>query len=262
MFNVRSADEKALLGKVSDIFAEARASSHRGAAGQTPVWTWSGTDGGKNSRPCVLLLHGWGGEAGLMGAFVKPLLSNGYQVVIPDLPGQGKSEGRLVDTRLSAATIVEMGHELGPFQAIIGHSLGGLLACLVSSGHDAVGGKTDVQKLVTINSPISLGSVIDGLGAAIGLSPQVIGQVAAKAETDLGLPLADAHAQVLLNKAAVPTLAFHDNDDPFIPTSSSLANLAKHPKLDTRHTTGHGHINSLQDDAIIQQVMDFLGPAH
>lgn len=254
-FNYATPEEKALVKAVAGVFADADHSTHTGLAGLTPVWRWPGRP---SNAGTVLLLHGWGGAAGLMGAFVAPLLERGYEVVIPDLPGQGTAAGRLVDTRMSASTIVELNESHGPFHAIIGHSLGGLLGCMTAAGHTAIGGKVEVKKLVTINSPVSLGAVIDGLGRAIGLAPDVIGAVSAKAEQDLGFPLAEAHAQGLLERANLPALAFHDTDDPFIPHAGSLARLAQHAELEARETSGLGHISVLQDRSVLRQVVDFL----
>lgn len=261
VFNVSTPEEKALIDGSAHIFAEAHAFVHQGAAGDIPVWSWPHPGHDDQERQCVLLLHGWGGEAGLMGRFVAPLQARGFRVLIPDLPGQGKAKGRLVDTRRSAATIVELQARHGPFHSIIGHSLGGLLGCMVAAGHEAIGGKVEVAKLVTINSPVSLSSVISGLGGAIGLAPQVIEEVAARTENDLRLPLTEVHAQNLLERANLPALAFHDTDDPFIPHAGSLAKLAAHGKLQTRQTSGLGHISVLEDEAVVREVADFLGPA-
>lgn len=196
-----------------------------------------------------------------MGAFVPALLDLGYEVLIPDLPGQGKNPGRLVDTRVSAAAIVALNHQHGPFHAIVGHSLGGLLGCMVAAGHSKIGGKVSLAKLVTINSPVSLASVISGLGGAVGLSNAVIGAVSARAEQDLGWSLADVHAEFLLQEANIPVLAFHDADDPFIPHAASLAHLTKHPKLQSINTSGLGHISVLEDATVIARVSAFLGSA-
>ncbi|NNF77211.1 MAG: alpha/beta fold hydrolase [Rhizobiales bacterium] len=261
MLNFSTPEEKALIKNSAGVFAQAHELTHDGVAGNSPIWSWPDAGDSGRQRPGVLLLHGWGGEAGLMAAFVAPLLDLGYRVLIPDLPGQGKTKGRLVDTRVSAATIVELHNRVGPFHSIIGHSLGGLLGCMVAAGHEVFGGKVDAAKLVTINSPVSLGSVISGLGGAMGLAPGVIDDVAAKTEQDLGLPLTEAHAQVMLERANVPTLAFHDTDDPFIPHAGSLAQLARHEKLQTRQTSGLGHISVLEDQTVIRQVTDFLGQA-
>ncbi len=260
-FNFSTPEEKALIKNTREVFDSAHHSSLTGPALGMPVWSWGDLHGNSEAQPTVLLLHGWGGEAGLMGAFVSPLLDLGYRVLIPDLPGQGSFEGRLVDTRISASAIVELDRHFGPLHAIIGHSLGGLLGCMVSAGHTAIGGKVELEKLVTINSPVSLGSVIDGLGSAVGLSASVIEQVAAKAEYDLGRPLAEAHAQSLLEEANLSGLAFHDTDDPFIPHAGSLARLVTHPSLESVDTSGLGHIRVLEEQSVIGRVAAFLGPA-
>lgn len=258
-FNYATPEEKALVANTASTFSKAKPLLHDGSAGQTPLWRWP--DPPEDGSQCrkVLLLHGWGGQAGLMGAFVGPLTTAGYQVLIPDLPGQGSAHGRLVDTRTSVSTILELNHSFGPFHSIIGHSLGGLLACMVAAGHDTFDSKTDVSKLVTINSPVSLGAVVTGLGKAIGLAPGVIDQVSQLAEYDLGFPLKDTHAQALLDRANVPTFAFHDVDDPFIPHAGSLARLAQHAQMEAHATTGFGHISVLADETVIAQVVEFLG---
>lgn len=235
-------------------FEGAEALVHDGAAGQTPVWCWNSEPGLRK----VLLLHGWGGQSGLMGAFVAPLVAQGYDVVIPDLPGQGAANGRLVDTRLSVLTILELNHRFGPFHCLIGHSLGGLLALMAAAGHDAFGGKANISRLVTINSPVSLGAVIVGLGGAIGLAPRVIDQVSVLAEHDLGYGLADTHAQLLLTRANLPVLAFHDAEDPFIPHAGSLAQLTHHAHKETQTTHGLGHIRVLEDETVIARIVEFV----
>ncbi len=261
VFNFSTPEEKALIDTTTDVFARAQMLTLDGDAGPIPIWSWPGTTNGQTQKPTILLLHGWGGEAGLMGAFVVPLEEMGYRVLIPDLPGQGRAKGRLVDTRLSATAIVELHKQHGPFRSIIGHSLGGLLGCMVAAGHEAIGGRVEIKNLVTINSPVSLGSVISGLGGAIGLASGVIDEIARRAEFDLGLPLAEIHAQRLLDRTNLPVLAFHDVDDPFIPHAGSLARLAVHPMLQSRETSGLGHISVLENEPVITQVMDFLGPA-
>src|SRR5262249_10337057 len=59
----------------------------RGACGDLAVWHWG-------SGPRVLLVHGWGGHAGRLSAFVAPLLDAGFGVVSFDAPAHGISEGR------------------------------------------------------------------------------------------------------------------------------------------------------------------------
>ncbi len=77
MFNFQTPEEKVLIKRSAGVFAQAHEFTHEGVAGNIPVWGWPGSGAGEQKRPGVLLLHGWGGEAGLMGAFVKPLLDLG-----------------------------------------------------------------------------------------------------------------------------------------------------------------------------------------
>jgi pimeloyl-ACP methyl ester carboxylesterase len=45
-------------------------------------------------NPAVLLVHGWGGNAAQMRAFVFPLLSAGYRVIAYDRPARFRRRAR------------------------------------------------------------------------------------------------------------------------------------------------------------------------
>ncbi len=258
-FNFKTPEEKSLLGKAASLRADAERIEIPAASAL--LWQWL-PDGPAAARPpAVMLLHGWGGESGSMAQFATPLLELGYRVLIPDLPGHGRAPGRTVDTLASARAIVSIARDHGPVAAVIGHSLGAVLACLTAKGHETFGGGVPTQKLLLINGPKSLTSVIEGLGGAVGLAEPVIEGVLQRTESDFGQPLSVADAQSLLDQLDLPALAFHDRDDPFIPHATSLANLVRHPKLQVIVTEGLGHISILEDPVVIRQVADFIGPA-
>src|SRR5262249_57381614 len=60
----------------------------RGDDGDLAVWHWG-------SGPRVLLVHGWGGHAGRLSAFVEPLLEAGFGVLPLRAPAPRVSEGPL-----------------------------------------------------------------------------------------------------------------------------------------------------------------------
>ena len=55
--------------------------------GRLAVWSWG-------SGPAVYLVHGWGGRAEQLGAFVAPLVSRGLRAIAVDGPAHGASAGR------------------------------------------------------------------------------------------------------------------------------------------------------------------------
>ena len=48
------------------------------------TWTWG-------TGPRIMLVHGWGGRGAQLGAFVEPLVANGFSVAWFDGPAHGAS---------------------------------------------------------------------------------------------------------------------------------------------------------------------------
>src|SRR5438128_6726232 len=107
------------------------------------TWRW-----GSRDAPAVLLVHGWGGNAAQMRAFVFPLLSAGLRVVAYDQPAHGVSEGRLTGLPDFADVLAEVAWHHGDVRAVIGHSLGATAAAMAHAWN-----KTDVGKFVLVSPP-------------------------------------------------------------------------------------------------------------
>jgi pimeloyl-ACP methyl ester carboxylesterase len=80
--------------------------------------------------PVILLVHGWGGWASRLGAFVRPLVETGHQVVGMDLPAHGSSSGRRTNPFEMADALLKVAGSVGPVHALISHSFGGLVSLL------------------------------------------------------------------------------------------------------------------------------------
>jgi pimeloyl-ACP methyl ester carboxylesterase len=96
----------------------------------------------------VLLVHGWGGNAAQMRAFVFPLLSAGYRVIAYDQPAHGVSEGRLTGLPDFADVLAEVAWHHGDVRAVIGHSLGATAAAMAHAWK-----KLDAKNIVLISPP-------------------------------------------------------------------------------------------------------------
>jgi pimeloyl-ACP methyl ester carboxylesterase len=119
----------------------------------------------KRSPRTVLFLHGAGGShhtfrdqwAGLKGT---------ARLVIPDLPGHGRSGGSPLDTvSACAAWVAEFARELGlPRVVLAGHSMGGAVALQA-----ALGGMKGIDALVLL-----------GTGGRLRISPVILEGIAGR----------------------------------------------------------------------------------
>src|SRR4029078_6760274 len=85
--------------------------------GRVAAWSWG-------SGPIVYLVHGWGGRAEQLGAFVGPLVARGFRVIAVDGPGHGESSGRRSSGVEIGRALADVAAQCGPARGVIAHSLG------------------------------------------------------------------------------------------------------------------------------------------
>ena len=117
---------------------EAQLSTREGSRGEIAVYRWPNPD----ATHRVLLAHGYGEHLGRYDHVAAALLANGAEVVGPDHLGHGRSAGErvlvgsfddvLADLRAVAKTA---GTDLPV--ALVGHSLGGMIAARYAQLHGA-----------------------------------------------------------------------------------------------------------------------------
>ncbi|MCX6720236.1 MAG: alpha/beta hydrolase [Candidatus Staskawiczbacteria bacterium] len=97
-----------------------------------------------------LILHGWGSNSDRWVAIAEKIAEKGYKVVVPDLPGFGKSDALTTAWNMNnyinwaEGFVKEIG--LKEFY-LAGHSFGGALACKFAINHPQ-----DVKKLFLISA--------------------------------------------------------------------------------------------------------------
>jgi len=78
------------------------------------------------SQKKILLAHGWSGRGTQLFKIADELLKVGYSTVSFDAPAHGKSPGKTTIMSEFVETILEIERQFGPFEAAVGHSLGGM----------------------------------------------------------------------------------------------------------------------------------------
>ena len=229
----------------------------------------------KASRRGVVFLHGAGGShhtfrdqwAGLKGV---------ARLVIPDLPGHGRSGGPpLESVDACAAWVVEFLKEIGLDRFILaGHSMGGAIALQV-----ALGGRKGLEALVLLGTGARLRIspvIIDGIGERFReFAPELVGWMTSAASSELlrediatdvlstrpATFLADFHAcngfDVMnrLGAIRVPTLVISGDDDRLTPLKYGEYLAANIPGAVLKIIHGAGHLSMLEKPTEVNAVI-------
>jgi len=187
---------------------------------------------------------------------VHELVAEQYRVVAFDGPAHGESGGRhmyLVDW-LDVYADLQQRH--GAFEAMIGHSFGGL-ATLV-----AVAGGTDAARVVTISSLADADELLRQFQRMVGYSDAVTVRLrerfAARYFPGDPDPFAWLSAVRRPLPAGVPLLITHDERDRFVPFGESVRIRSANPDATFLPTTGLGHNRILAADPVLDAVVEFV----
>lgn len=208
------------------------------------------------SGPTLLLIHGWGGRATQMGAFVNPFTSAGFRVVALDAPAHGDSSGKQTDMIQYAAAINAAHQHIAPV-AIIAHSLGAGCTLLSMERH-----QFQVEKLILIGTPASAIWVTEAFAEVLGIPEHVIKRMRTLLERRYGNTFTweDLSIENMLSRTTIPTLLIHDKLDAEIPYWNAEKLARSNPSCELITSEGQGHRRILRNDYVISKCLEFLQP--
>lgn len=213
-------------------------------------WRW-----GRREDPVVVLVHGWGGRAAQLRSYVAPLLARGYSVVGFDAPGHGMTGGHESSLVHMAAALEAVLRDIGPVEAVIGHSLGGAVA-----GY-AMSRGAQVKKAVLLAPPASLTDYSHRFARLLRLPEGVRALMQAQIERRFGIRWSDFEVDRTAPKLTQPALIIHDIDDRDNPFRDGERYARHWPGARLVATHGLGHRGALYDSAVINEVAAFIGAA-
>jgi pimeloyl-ACP methyl ester carboxylesterase len=203
-------------------------------------------------RARVLLVHGWAGDALQMLPLGQALAAAGFEPVLMDLPAHGRSAGWRCTMPQIVRSLFEAQSSLGPFEAIVAHSMGA-----VASLH-AVAQGLRVQRLVALAPSSPPASVLRWFGQTFGLRPELLARMRARIETHEAMALDEFEAPWLGPRVQAPVLLLHDRGDRMAPLANSQALLGTLPAARLHTTEGLSHRRILSDPQAIVQVLAHL----
>lgn len=237
----RRADQSAVL-------ASARRLEIATSRGKIAGWSW-----GRGET--VLLLHGWGGHAGQLTPFVRPLLDRGFRVVALDLPAHGESPGRQASVRHFADAIVESVEPFAPLAGIVAHSLGSSAAVL------ALSRGLESRAAVFVSPPSRFGPIFERVSRTFGWGEPLLRRFERGAEAWVGLRFEDVEPRRLAEAQRIPLLVVHDRSDGEVRVEEGEELARLWPGARVRLTEGLGHYRILRDPATVGETVAFLAEA-
>jgi pimeloyl-ACP methyl ester carboxylesterase len=204
------------------------------------------------SHKKVLLVHGWSGRGTQLCKIADELVNAGYSIISFDAPAHGKSPGKTTIMVDFIATILELEKQYGPFEAAVGHSLGGM------SVLNAVKQGLKINKGVVIGSGDIVQDILDDFINKLGLNPAMSLLLRAYFEKKYGEKMDNYSAYKAAAKTPVPFLVIHDKNDPDVPVKAGI-HIHQHLKNGQLILTeGLGHRKILGNHAIVEKVIQFI----
>ena len=237
-----------------DILAHARAATVRVGEHRLATWTWG-------AGPRILLVHGWGGRGGQMGAFVEPLVAEGFSVTAFDLPAHGRSEGRTATIPEMATALAGVLDAMGPVEGIVAHSGGGAVSAWAIR-RALLAGFVDLPRAIALVAPAArFRAYFERFMDACGLSTRARSRLERRLEARVGAPPEVFDLTRFAQDLPLTALVVHDRDDAEIPWADGAAIAAAWPgaELVTTHRLGHRRI--LRDQAVVERVRGFFACA-
>ena len=211
---------------------------------------------GRDDRPIVLLVHGWGGRGAQLRAFVPGLLDAGYQVVLFDHVGHGYSEPRestLVHFLAGIDAVVGEAEGRGAkVVGVIGHSLGAAAA-----GSWLNRTRREIRA-VLIAPPISVERYSGFFARKLGIPEPVRRAMQERFERNLGQRWSQFELPQAVAEVRAQALIIHDAGDREVAQASGIALARTWPGARFSATRGLGHRLILRDPTVVQDAVDFL----
>ncbi|MGK4568507.1 alpha/beta fold hydrolase [Flavobacterium sp. 3HN19-14] len=200
----------------------------------------------------ILFSHGWSGRGTQLVKIAEAFLKEGYSTVSFDAPAHGKSPGKTTLMPEFIATILQLEKEYGPFEAAVGHSLGGM------SLLNAMRLGLKIDKLVTIGSGDIIKDIMDDFIHKLELKPEVSDWMRIHFEKQFGQTMDSYSAYLSAKEIDIPVLVIHDNDDFEVPVKCAHHIKGHLKKGELMITYGLGHRKILGSEKVIAAAVDFI----
>lgn len=207
-----------------------------------------------DSHKTALLVHGWEGHAGNLGAFVAPLLEKGYRVVAFDAPAHGKSSGKQTNFFQFSDLVKQFISTHSP-EIILTHSFGS--ATSIHALHKQA--EHPVQKMILLTTPDKLEDTIGDFTELMHINKKGKERIIRFMEARFGQRFEDLRVCDMVQTASLEQmLIIHGQTDKILPVKNARKVAEKMPKSILLTPPQLGHYKILWDPEVIKEVSAFV----
>jgi pimeloyl-ACP methyl ester carboxylesterase len=215
----------------------------------TPFVTGPHTGFEVGSGTLVLALHGWGGRPAQMAPMARRLASDGFRVVVPELPGH--AGGEVTDIKQAAAAVRALVDDLGMPELVVGHSFASMVMRLVFAGENP-------DRIVLFAPALNVEDALRVFGDRLDLMPWA--RSGLRRRLQAWDPVLWPTVSNLLPDQfpGADMLLVHDPGDGDTPFSRSAELAALRPDTSLHVVTDVGHSKILSDPGVLDDVSGWV----
>lgn len=204
----------------------------------------------------ALFVHGWGASSADFSGLIRKISQAGWGGLVYDAPAHGRSEGSTTDFLELGAAFRRVRQAHGPFDAVIGHSLGSavVLYQLAQSGDQAP------NFIISGGAPASLKQVFTYYADQLDLTPEVWEDLQRRIKRRLGQPASAFSITDSIQELDADLLLVHDHEDKYFPIDTAHRLRAAASEVRLIETNGLGHRGWLKNGQVLSDVVSFLSP--
>lgn len=204
------------------------------------------------SKRKVLLIHGWSGRGTQLFKIADKLLENGFMTISFDAPAHGKSTGKTTMMNEFVKTAQFLEKEFGPFEIVLGHSLGGMTVL------NAIKQGLNAKKGIVIGSGDVISDIIKEFVAKIQLKPKMADKIKHQFYKNFGEDIDNYSAYIAAKSVKIPILVIHDTEDAEVPVGCAHHIRQNLEQGEILITNGLGHSRILKDAKVINRIVEFI----
>ncbi|SHN01231.1 Pimeloyl-ACP methyl ester carboxylesterase [Pseudomonas asturiensis] len=202
----------------------------------------------------VLLVHGWNGASAQWQFLIPLLLDENCEVLSFDCIGHGGSGGQQASLPTFVSMLDQVQKQLGPYDTVIGHSLGGAAVGYALSTQIGSG----FQRAVLLAAPADIENVVRRFAMFLWINDDVMKRMQFLVEQRYQKEMSSLAVNQYGHNVNIPVLLIHDQQDTEVPSDDLQFFAQRLRRRQVLQTSGLGHLKILKDGTTMRAVVDFV----